>query len=62
MAKLTFREDLCKGCGLCVTACPKKILALSKKRMITLTRKIYLTWKVWQSLGLYLFIGYSPFE
>ena len=28
MAKVTFREDWCKGCGLCVEACPKKILAL----------------------------------
>ena len=25
---LTFRQDRCKGCGLCVTACPKHILAL----------------------------------
>ncbi|MBR2713441.1 MAG: 4Fe-4S binding protein [Kiritimatiellae bacterium] len=33
MAKLTFKEDLCKGCGLCVTACPKKILALSKTKL-----------------------------
>ena len=33
MAKLTFREDLCKGCGLCVTACPKKILASSKTKL-----------------------------
>ncbi len=33
MARLTFREDLCKGCGLCVAACPKKILALSKTRL-----------------------------
>ncbi|MBQ4473089.1 MAG: 4Fe-4S binding protein, partial [Lachnospiraceae bacterium] len=23
MAKLTFRTDECKGCGLCVDACPK---------------------------------------
>ena len=30
MAKLTFREDVCKGCGLCVSVCPKKILALSR--------------------------------
>ena len=30
MAKVTFKKDLCKGCGLCITACPKKILALSK--------------------------------
>lgn len=29
MAKLTFDVDRCKGCGLCVTACPKHIVALS---------------------------------
>ena len=28
MAKVTFNEALCKGCGLCVGACPKKIVAL----------------------------------
>ncbi|MBQ6678662.1 MAG: 4Fe-4S binding protein [Lachnospiraceae bacterium] len=28
MAKLTFRTDECKGCGLCTFACPKKILKL----------------------------------
>jgi len=30
MAKVTFNTELCKGCGLCVTACPKGIVALSK--------------------------------
>lgn len=30
MAKVTFKTDLCKGCGLCVSACPKKILTMSK--------------------------------
>ena len=30
MAKVTFKKDLCKGCGLGITACPKKIIALSK--------------------------------
>ena len=30
MAKVTFKKDLCKGCGLCITACPNKIIALSK--------------------------------
>ena len=30
MAKVSFQEDLCKGCGLCVYACPKKILVLDK--------------------------------
>lgn len=28
MAKVTFNTELCKGCGLCVGACPKHIVAL----------------------------------
>ncbi len=31
MAKVTILADRCKGCGLCVDACPKKILALAKE-------------------------------
>ena len=30
MTKLTFRTDSCKGCGLCVGVCPKKLLELAK--------------------------------
>ncbi|MDR1927442.1 MAG: 4Fe-4S binding protein [Oscillospiraceae bacterium] len=33
MAKVTFREDLCKGCGLCVEACPKKIVLMSHEKL-----------------------------
>ena len=33
MAKVTFDTDLCKGCGLCVSACPKQILAISKDKI-----------------------------
>jgi len=29
VAKLTIDKDACKGCGLCVTVCPKNILKLS---------------------------------
>ena len=29
MAKVTFNTDLCKGCGLCVDACPKNCLVIS---------------------------------
>ena len=28
MAKVTFDESICKGCGLCVGACPKNLVAL----------------------------------
>lgn len=31
MAKLTIAREICKGCGLCADACPKKLLALSKE-------------------------------
>ena len=30
MNRVTFKTDLCKGCGLCVLACPKKIVALEE--------------------------------
>ncbi|MHC1758522.1 MAG: 4Fe-4S binding protein [Negativicutes bacterium] len=29
MPKPVFNEERCKGCGLCVVVCPKKIIALS---------------------------------
>ena len=33
MAKVTFNTDLCKGCSLCVTACPKHIIQLAKEKI-----------------------------
>ena len=33
MAKVTFREDRCKGCTLCTTVCPKKVLILSPDKI-----------------------------
>ncbi|MBR6638273.1 MAG: 4Fe-4S binding protein [Lachnospiraceae bacterium] len=33
MAGIRVNEERCKGCGLCVGACPKQILALSKDRI-----------------------------
>ncbi len=29
MQKVFVEEEVCKGCGLCVSVCPKKILILS---------------------------------
>ena len=31
MKKITVDEALCKGCGLCVNACPKKLMILSDR-------------------------------
>ncbi len=33
MARITVDEMYCKGCELCVAACPKHIIALSPERM-----------------------------
>ena len=33
MAKVTINELVRKGCGLCVRACPKDVLALSKTKL-----------------------------
>jgi len=33
MPKVTFDGARCKGCGLCVTACPKKIVRLAVERI-----------------------------
>lgn len=29
MARPEFRKERCKGCGLCIASCPKKILDFS---------------------------------
>lgn len=29
MAKITVNENICKGCGMCVNACPKHLLELA---------------------------------
>ena len=33
MVKVTINELVRKGCGLCVRACPKSVLALSKTKL-----------------------------
>lgn len=33
MNKVTVSVDTCKGCGLCTTACPKKILVLADDKL-----------------------------
>ena len=33
MAKVTINEEVCKGCGLCVEACPKKIMEIGKENL-----------------------------
>lgn len=31
MFKVMISEDLCKGCGICVEFCPRKVLKVSSK-------------------------------
>ena len=33
MAKVSFDEERCKGCGLCEIVCPKQIIALAKEKI-----------------------------
>jgi len=33
MAGVSFKTDSCKGCGLCVDACPKNLLQISKDQI-----------------------------
>ncbi len=33
MAKVTFYEEQCKGCGLCVSVCPKGIVVMNKEKL-----------------------------
>lgn len=30
MATVTFREERCKGCELCISVCPEKIIVLAE--------------------------------
>ncbi|MFV0400642.1 MAG: indolepyruvate ferredoxin oxidoreductase subunit alpha [Oscillospiraceae bacterium] len=31
--KVTVQENVCKGCGLCVSVCPKKIMVLNRHKL-----------------------------
>lgn len=31
--RVTFQEDICKGCELCTTVCPVNILAMDRSRI-----------------------------
>jgi len=33
MAKVTFNEDRCKGCKLCMSVCPKHIVVMAEDRI-----------------------------
>jgi 2-oxoglutarate ferredoxin oxidoreductase subunit delta len=33
MPKITVNENICKGCEMCVNACPKHIIALDRQRI-----------------------------
>jgi 2-oxoglutarate ferredoxin oxidoreductase subunit delta len=39
--KLRILEERCKGCGLCVEFCPKKVLSFSEKRNLQGYKVVY---------------------
>jgi len=45
MAKIVIDEERCKGCELCIPACPKHIIVMSEKynkRVIVLLNRLTL--------------------
>lgn len=33
MNRVTFKENTCKGCGLCIDACPVKIIEIDSQKL-----------------------------
>ncbi len=33
MPRIIVNEEICKGCELCVNACPRKIISLAKEKL-----------------------------
>ena len=33
MPRVKFNQDLCKGCGLCVSVCPQRLIQVQKRRL-----------------------------
>lgn len=44
--KVSFNQERCKGCGLCVEACPVKIIQLDSNVINKgITQQLFLKWK-----------------
>ena len=47
MPKITIDKEKCKGCGLCVLACPKKLIVMSDEfNKKGITRQVFLVRKI----------------
>ncbi len=46
--KVSFNQERCKGCGLCVEACPVKIIQLDSNVINKkgITQQLFLKWKM----------------
>ena len=59
MARISVDDSFCKGCGLCVDACPEQIMALDRDK-ITVKATIRVLHRPGRVHGMHVLRGHVP--